>query len=159
MPTQARSAYGTVFKHGVTTLPELINLDGVGSRTDLVDVSAHDGSGYSSEIATIKRNNPITATFNYVPGNAAQNALKTEYDNGTSSAYSVTLPGTPVAVWSFNAVVSQWQLNPLPVNSVPQLAVIFNPDGPITITTTATLEASAEESPEPVEPTEPSIAA
>lgn len=136
MATQARSAYGTLFKQGVTTLPELINIDGLGSRTDLVDVSAHDGSGYSSEIATIKRNNPITATFNYVPGNAAQNGLKAQYDGGTSAAYSVTLPGTPSAVWSFNAVVSQWQLNPLPVNSVPQLAVIFNPDGPITITTT-----------------------
>lgn len=136
MPTQARSALGTQLKIGINTVPELINLDGLGSRTDLVDVSAHDGSNYSSEIATIKRNNPITATMNYVPGNTIQNSLKAQYDAGTSTAYSVTLPGTPQAVWSFNAVVSQWQLNPLPVNSVPQLAVILNPDGPITITTT-----------------------
>lgn len=136
MPTQARSAYGTQLKIGANVIPELINIDGLGSRTDLVDVSAHDGSGYSSEIATIKRNNPITLTCNYVPGNTIQNSLKAQYDAGTSTAYSVVLPGTPVATWSFNAVVSQWQLNPLPVNSVPQLAVILNPDGPITITTT-----------------------
>jgi hypothetical protein len=136
MPTQARSAYGTIFKIGVNTIPEVVNIDGLGSRTDLVDVSAHDGSGYSSEIATIKRNNPITVTCNYVPGNTIQNSLKAQYDAGSSTSYSVTLPGTPSAVWSFSAVVSQWQLNPLPVNSVPQLAVIFNPDGPITITTT-----------------------
>jgi hypothetical protein len=133
MATLARSAYGTQFKIGSNVIPELINIDGLGSRTDLVDVSAHDGSGYSSEIATIKRNNPITATMNYVPGNTVQNSLKAQYDAGTSTSYSVTLPGTPAAVWTFNAIVSQWQLNPLPVNSVPQLAVIFNPDGPIVI--------------------------
>jgi hypothetical protein len=133
MPTQARSAYGTVLKIGLNIIPELINIDGLGSRTDLVDVSAHDGSGYSSEIATIKRNNPITLTANYVPGNTIQNSLKAQYDAGTSTSYSVTLPGSPAATWTFNAVVSQWQLNPLPVNSVPQLAVILNPDGPIVI--------------------------
>lgn len=133
MPTLARSAYGSQFKIGADLVPEVINIDGLGSRTDLVDVSAHDGSGYSSEIATIKRNNPITLTMNYVPGNTIQNSLKTQYDAGTSTSYSVTLPGSPVATWTFNAVVSQWQLNPLPVNSVPQLSVIFNPDGPIVI--------------------------
>jgi hypothetical protein len=134
MPTLARSAYGAQFKIGTNVLPEVINIDGLGSRTDLVDVSAHDGSGYSSEVATIKRNNPITVSCNYIPGNTIQNSLKAQYDAGTSSAYSVVLPGTPTSTWSFNAIVSQWQLNPLPVNSVPQLAVIFNPDGPITIT-------------------------
>lgn len=133
MATQARSAYGTTLRIGANVVPELINLDGLGSRTDLVDVSAHDGNGYSSEIATIKRNNPITATLNYVPGNSIQNSLKTQYDAGSSTSYSVTLPGSPVATWTFNAVVSQWQLNPLPVNSVPQLSVILNPDGPIII--------------------------
>ena len=133
MPTLARSAYGSQFKIGADLVPEVINIDGLGSRTDLVDVSAHDGSGYSSEIATIKRNNPITLTMNYVPGNTIQNSLKTQYYAGTSTSYSVTLPGSPVATWTFNAVVSQWQLNPLPVNSVPQLSVIFNPDGPIVI--------------------------
>ncbi len=133
MPTLARSAYGTVFKIGINTIPEVINIDGLGSRTDLVDTSAHDGSGYSSEIPTIKRNNPITVTCNYVPGNTIQNSLKDQYDAGTSTSYSVTLPGSPAATWTFNAIVSQWQLNPLPVNSVPQLAIIFNPDGPIVI--------------------------
>lgn len=134
MATQARSAYGTQFRIGANLVPEVVNIDGLGSRTDLQDVSAHDGSGYSSEIATIKRNNPITLTANYIPGNSIQNSLKTQYDAGSSTSYSVTLPGSPVATWTFNAVVSQWQLNPLPVNSVPQLSVIFNPDGPIVIT-------------------------
>lgn len=133
MATLARSAYGTQLKIATNVVPEVINVDGVGSRTDLVDVSAHDGSGYSSEIATIKRNNPITVTMNYVPGNTIQNSFKAQYDAGTSASYSVTLPGTPTAVWTFNAIVSQWQLNPLPVNSVPQIVAILNPDGPIVI--------------------------
>jgi hypothetical protein len=134
LATQARSAYGSQFKIGASVVPEVVNIDGLGSRADLVDVSAHDGNGYSSEIATIKRNNPITLTCNYVPGNAIQASLKTQYDAGTSTAYSVVLPGSPAATWSFNAIVSQWQLNPLPVNGVPQLAIVVNPDGVITIT-------------------------
>jgi hypothetical protein len=133
MPTQARSAYGTQLLIGANVLPEVINIDGLGSRTDLVDTSAHDGSGYSSEIPTIKRNNPITVTANYIPGNTIQNSFKAQYDAGSSTAYSVVLPGTPTATWTFNAIVSQWQLNPLPVNSVPQIVAILNPDGPIVI--------------------------
>jgi hypothetical protein len=134
LPTLARSAYGSAFKIGASTVPEVVNIEGLGSRTDLFDVSAHDGSGYSSQIATIKRDNPITVTMNYVPGNATQALLKAQYDAGTSTAYSVVVPGSPTATWSFNAVVSQWQLNPLSVSNAPQLAVIFNPDGVITIT-------------------------
>jgi hypothetical protein len=133
MPTQARSAYGAQFKIGASVVPEVLNIEGLGSRTDLVDVSAHDGAGYSSEIPTIKRNNPITLTINYIPANATHALLKAQYDAGSSTAYSVTLAGTPTSTWSFNAIVSQWLMNPLPVNGVPQLAVIFNPDGLITI--------------------------
>lgn len=135
MATLARSAYGTSLRIGASVVPELVNLEGLGSRTDLFDVSSHDGAGYSSEIAGLKRNNPITATMNYIPGNTIQAQLKTQYDNGTSTAYSVVIPGTPVATWAFNAVVSQWQLNPLGVSTAPQLVAILNPDGPITITT------------------------
>lgn len=134
MPTQARSAYGAQFKIGANIVPEVINIDGVGSRADLLDVSAHDGGGYSSNIPTIKRNNPITVTMNYVPGNANQALLKTQYDNGTSTAYSVVVAGSPTVTWAFNAYCSQWQLNPLPVNGVPQIVAVFNPDGAITIT-------------------------
>ena len=135
MATLARSAYGSAVKIGASTIPEVVNIEGLGSRTDLFDVSAHDGSGYSSEIAGLKRNNPITITANYVPGNSIQAQLKAQYDAGTSTAYSVVIPGTPVATWAFNAVVSQWQLNPLGVSTAPQLVAILNPDGPITITT------------------------
>jgi hypothetical protein len=133
MASQARSAYGTIFKIGNDEIPEVVSIEGLGSRADTVDTSAMDGSGYSSEVTTIKRNNPITLTVNYIPGNSIQDSLKAQYDAGSLTAYSVTVSGSPSASWNFDARVSQWQLNPLGVNTAQQLAVVFNPNGPILI--------------------------
>jgi hypothetical protein len=129
----ASSAYGTKFYIGASLIPELVSLDGLGSAADTVDTSAMDGDGYSSEVTTIKRNSPITMICNYVPGNAIQESLKTQYDNSTQTAYSVVLSGTSPSTWSFNARVSRWQMQPLGVNTAQQLSVIFNPVGVITI--------------------------
>ena len=90
--------------------------------------------GYSSEIVTVKRNNPIPVVMNYVPGNAIQQQFKAQFDAGTAAAYSVVVAGTPSVTWAFSARVSQWQLAPLAVNSAVQVNATLNPDGVITIT-------------------------
>lgn len=73
---------GTYTSGGVITIAstfayvvELTNVEGAGSVTDLVDTSAHDGSGYSSQIPTLKRTNQMQLTVNLVPGNPTHNEL------------------------------------------------------------------------------------
>lgn len=135
MPTQARAAIGSTLMIGASVVPEVLSIGDVGSQADLVDVTSLDApGGYSSEIVTIKRNNPIPVVMNYVPGNAIQQQFKAQFDAGTSANYSVVVAGTPSVTWAFAARVSQWQLAPLAVNSAVQVNATLNPDGVITIT-------------------------
>lgn len=135
MPTLARAAIGSTLMIGAAVVPEVTTIGEVGSQADLVDVTALDAAGgYSSELVTIKRNNAIPVTMNYVPGNATQALFKTQFDNRTATSYTVTVAGSPSVAWSFSARVSQWQLSPLTVNGAVQVNAILNPDGVITIT-------------------------
>ena len=136
MPTQARAALGSGLLLGATLVPEVVSIGAVGSQADTVDVTALDApGGYSSEIVTIKRNNPIPVVMNYVPGNAIQAQFKAHFDAGTAASFTVISAGVPQANWAFTARVSQWQLADLAVNAAVQINATIIPDGLITITT------------------------
>lgn len=79
-PTQLRLknsvGTGTYVSGGIATLVstfayivELTNVEGAGSTADVVDTSAHDGNGYSSQVTTLKRTNQMQLSVNLVPGN------------------------------------------------------------------------------------------
>ena len=105
MATLATAATGTIVKIATVTIPELRNATDIGMAFAMVDVSAHDGSGWSSMIPTLKRGKPITLELNYVPGNAAHQALFTAAQTRASTAFTVTLPTTGNPTWSFSAFV------------------------------------------------------
>ena len=77
MPTQAVAATGTIVTIGAVPIPELRNATDIGMAFAMVDVSAHDGSGWSSNIPTLKRGKPITLEMNYIPSDPAHQALFT----------------------------------------------------------------------------------
>jgi len=112
VPTQAKSAFGTILKISGTAIPELTNLTDVGGSVTVVDVTAHDGtSGYGSKIPTFIDGGTVRATFNAVLGNAQQIALRTAMENRTSG-YGSKIPtfidgGTVRA--TFNAVLGNAQ--------------------------------------------------
>lgn len=78
---------------------ELTNVQDAGSRTDLIDTSAHDGNGYSSQVATLKRTNQMRLDVNLVPGNPTHDELTGLLSLYGSSAYRhwlLVLPPYPV---------------------------------------------------------------
>jgi hypothetical protein len=77
---------------------ELTNVQDAGSRTDLVDTSAHDGSGYSSQIPTMKRTNQMRLDVNLVPGHATHNettGLLSLYNSSAYRHWLLVLPPYP----------------------------------------------------------------
>jgi Phage tail tube protein, TTP len=129
MPTLATAATGTIVKIATVTIPELRNATDIGMAFAMVDVSAHDGDGWSSNIPTLKRGKPITLEINYVPANSAHQALFTAAQTRASTAFTVTLPTTGNPTWSFNAFVGDIGIPAVPVDGALPLRVILTPDG------------------------------
>ena len=129
MPTQAVAATGTIVRIATVVIPELRNATDIGMAFAMVDVSAHDGDGWSSNIPTLKRGKPITLELNYIPGNAAHAALFTAAQTRASTAFTVTLPTTGNPTWSFAAFVGDIGIPAVPVDGALPLRVILTPDG------------------------------
>jgi Phage tail tube protein, TTP len=132
MATQATAATGTIVKISTVTIPELRNATDIGMAFAMVDVSAHDGDGWSSNIPTLKRGKPITLELNYVPGNAAHQSLFTAAQTRASTPFTVTLPTTGNPTWSFNAFVGDIGIPAVPVDGALPLRVVLTPDGQMT---------------------------
>lgn len=108
-PTQLRLknsvGTGAYVSGGIATITstfayvvELTDVQNAGSRTDLIDCSAHDGSGYSSQIPTLKRTNQLQLNINYVPGNPTHDeltGLMSLFDSGVYRDWLLVLPPYP----------------------------------------------------------------
>lgn len=122
------------------TIAELRDVQDAGSRTDLIDVSAHDGDGYSSEIPTLKRTNTIRLDINYVAGDPTHDettGLMALYESGEYRDWLLVLPPYPgagtKAAGHLRGFVSYYTL-PLPVNGAVQAQVELAFDGAFTWT-------------------------
>ena len=92
-----------------------------GTRTDIIDVSAHDGSGYSSEIATLKRTNTMRLSINLAPDHPSHDentGLLSLYNSKAYRDWLLVLPPYPgtgrKAVGHLLGLVSYYTM-PLPV--------------------------------------------
>jgi hypothetical protein len=132
MATLATAATGTQVKIGALVIAELRNATDIGMAFAMVDVSAHDGTGWSSSIPTLKRGKPITLEVNYVPANTSHQALFTAAQTRASTAFSVILPTTGNPTWTFNAFVGDIGIPAVPVDGALPLRVIVTPDGAMT---------------------------
>jgi hypothetical protein len=135
MPTLATAATGvavliaTAALPGGVSIPELRNATDIGMQFAMVDVSAHDGNGWSSMIPTLKRGKPITLELNYVPGNAGHQLLFTAAQSRESVLVTVILPTTGNPSWTFNAFIGDIGIPAVPVDGALPLRVIITPDG------------------------------
>lgn len=134
MATLATAATGVQVKIASQVIPELRNATDIGMTFAMVDVSAHDGNGWSSDIPTLKRGKPITLEINWVPANAAHQALFTAAQNRASTAFSVIYPTTGNPTWTFQAFVGDIGVPATPVDGALPLRVVITPDGPMTFT-------------------------
>lgn len=78
---------------------ELTDVQGAGSTTELIDTSAHDGSGYSSQIPTLKRTNQMQLSVNIVPGHPTHDedtGLLSLYNSSAYRHWLLVLPPYPV---------------------------------------------------------------
>jgi hypothetical protein len=118
------------------SIAELTNVQEAGSRTDVIDVSAHDGNQYSSEISTLKRTNTMRLSINLAPDHATHNettGLLSLYNSGVRRDWLLVLPPYPgtgrKAAGHLYGSVSYYTM-PLPVNGAVTAEMELAFDGP-----------------------------
>lgn len=133
MPTLAIAATGIVLTVNGVTIPEVVDVSGLGGTAQTVDVTAHDSaSAWSAKISTFLEGSAQTVRCNYVPGNAAHQGLYTLFVARTSVACTLQLPDTGTTTWSYNARVTAFRVPTMPVNGVLPLEFVLEPDGALT---------------------------
>ena len=97
MASAAFAPRGTQFQHspdGVTytTVAEVIKIQTTGSKADLADVTNMDSaSAFREYLATLVDSGEISLDTNFIPGNATQQILATDFNNQTLGYYKIVL--------------------------------------------------------------------
>jgi len=131
------SGGGTVTLQSTYTLiAEMTNLEDAGLQATVINVTAHDGNGYESQIPTFLRGNTMRMALNWIPANATHNAttgLTYLMGQRITRPYLIVWPshvGTPRPTWAFSAWVTQ-DRKAAPVAGALTSAVNFEVDGPL----------------------------
>lgn len=102
---------GTQFQHspdGVTytTVAEVSKISNTGSKADLADVTNMDStSSFREFLATLVDSGDIDLECNFIPGNASQQVLETDFNAQTNGYYKIVLPNA-LGNSTFRAFVS-----------------------------------------------------
>ena len=123
------------------SIAELRDVQDAGAESTMVDVSAHDGDGYDSQIPVIKHTKRMRLDLNLVPGHATHNqttGLLSLFNSSARRHWLLVLPpyaplsNYRVAYHLFGAV--QYYTVPFAVDQALQMQVTLAFDGPITQT-------------------------
>ncbi|HEY2361204.1 MAG TPA: phage tail tube protein [Candidatus Angelobacter sp.] len=139
MTTQAQIGYGSSLNRGngdgppetFTAIPELTDLKGPGIKIDIKDVSNMQSPQFFKEkIAGLIDAGQITASMNWIPGNAQQKALLADAFARVTRNFQYLVPGG--LKWSFAAIVSAFDPG-TPVGDNCVASVTLDITGPTTL--------------------------
>jgi len=104
--SQAVVGYGTLLQRAGVTVLEIIKLGGPGMKADMKEVSNMlSPNTYKEFVAGLREGGDVTFEGNYIPKDATQITLRTDFENGTQSSWTIVLPNA-LGTWTFTAMVS-----------------------------------------------------
>ena len=110
MTTEAKSAFGTTLKKGVTAIAELTNIGGPSLSAATIDATSHDSAdGYREFLQGLRDGGEISIEGNFIPGNAGQVAIVTDLNDGSLDEYTITFPAVMATTWTFDAIVTAFE--------------------------------------------------
>lgn len=140
MATQALSAYGTLLKRGdggapetFTAVPEVQSISGPSTETDEAEVTTHSSAAagaYREFILTLIDAGSIEFEINYVPGDAVQQGVRSDFTNRTKRNWQLVLPGS-VQTISFTGYVKTFNLD-FPTDDAIKASVSIRLTGAVT---------------------------
>lgn len=103
----ANRSIGTKLKKGTVAVADLTEIGGLELSADTIDTTTLDSSGgYRTFIGGFKDGGEVSISGFFTPGDPGQAALYTDFQAGSTNAYSIEFPAELNAAWEFNAVVT-----------------------------------------------------
>ncbi len=115
--SDAVRAYGTLLQRGdgadpevFATIAELTDISGPSMEADELDVTSHDSpNGYREYIQGLKDAGEVTIEGNFLPANATQGNLLSDYESGDVVNYQLVFPNSDSTTWGFAAFVTAFE--------------------------------------------------
>jgi predicted secreted protein len=105
--TQAVVGYGTLLQRAGVTVLEILKIGGPAMKADMKEASNMlSPNTYKEFIAGLREGGDVTFEGNYVPKEStnSQTTLRTDFENGTASSWTIVLAGG-LGTWTFTAFV------------------------------------------------------
>lgn len=108
--TSVKAAFGTLLKRGGVTVAELTSIEGPAIKMDVIDAT-NMGSpdGYEEAIGGLLHGGEISFEGNFIPSDAAQIGLKTDFDAKTVQSWTIVGPASAAFVWTFTGLVTAFK--------------------------------------------------
>lgn len=143
MSSQAFAGRGSKLERGDGATPtehfvaiaELTKINRSGSKADLADITNMDSGNYREKLPTLLDAGEISFEGNYIPSDATQVSLQSDFDGQTEHNWKIVLPGSR-GNWSFAAYVTALDVPDLEVSKQATIT------GKLTITGAATFASS-----------------
>ena len=113
MDSKAWSAQGTQLAINGDHIAELTSIRGPSESANLIDVTSHDSEGFYREVISgFLSGGEVSIEGNFLPGDTdGQAALHDALQERTVDTYTITLPTTPVYVFTLNGIVTAFEIN------------------------------------------------
>lgn len=134
--SKAFAPRGTLIQHSPDdltwlTIAEVKKIQHTGSKTDLADVTNLSSSGFREFLATLSDSGEVSIDANFVPKDAGQAILMTDFNNQALAYYMIVLPNS-LGQAQFQAYVSSSDFD-LPFDKEGSRTIKLKITGPITV--------------------------
>ena len=112
MTTAAKSGFGTTLTRDGNTIAELIKIGSPKLKLDTEDVTNHQSaSGYKEYIGSLLDAGEVSIEGNFIASDTlGQIGLVTDMEAKTLQAFVITFPTAVATTWTFNALVTSFEL-------------------------------------------------
>lgn len=113
--SSANMGMGTILSKSSIPIVAINSIGRFGSTRQMIDVTAYDSDDDAEEyIAGIIQARDLTVSGFLVASDSSGQiaAINTDYAAGTRSEYVITLPNTEASTFTFDAIISSWEIDP-----------------------------------------------
>lgn len=104
--SSAESATGTDFSWNSVAVVEVNSVGDIDLTADDIEVTHYNSDdGYKEYIQGLRDGGEIAVEGNFIPSDAGQAALLSDFNAGTVRTFLVTLPNTDASTWSGSAYI------------------------------------------------------
>ncbi|TXH19321.1 MAG: outer capsid protein Hoc [Hyphomicrobiaceae bacterium] len=112
--TEGTSGFGTLLKRGngatvevFTTVAEVKSISGPGLSMETIDATHMESpNAFRELLPSFKNAGEVTLEMNFLPANANQQGLITDFQNRTKRNWKLVFPDTATTTWSFSGYIT-----------------------------------------------------